>query len=158
MASSQLFFAIIAIVIVPSVLATDFIVGDDGGWRNNFDYQAWANGKEFRVGDKLVFKYSEGVHTVRKVNGTGFQDCTAPASAEALTSGNDVVTLISPGRKWYICGVGKHCEVGKQKLAITVLPSEGAPASSPIPTSDASLKFHVWTVPMIATLVRMLFS
>ncbi|KAF5734449.1 mavicyanin-like [Tripterygium wilfordii] len=131
--------------------------------RYNFDYQAWAAGKVFHIGDTLdklikLFKYSEGAHTVHKANGTGFQDCAVPATTEALTTGNDVVTLSTPGRKWYICGVGKHCEVGKQKLVITVLPLEGAPASSPTPTSDASLKFHVWMAPMIAALIGMLFS
>lgn len=38
------------------VSATDFIVGDDYGWTLNFDYQAWAKGKEFVVGDKLGMK------------------------------------------------------------------------------------------------------
>lgn len=31
----------------------DFIVGDERGWTKFFDYQAWANGKDFRVGDRL---------------------------------------------------------------------------------------------------------
>lgn len=29
------------------------MVGDDQGWTTNYDYQAWAKGKEFHVGDKL---------------------------------------------------------------------------------------------------------
>jgi hypothetical protein len=54
MASPQFFntLAILAIL-VPSILATEFLVGDDEGWTINFDYQAWAKGKEFHVGDKL---------------------------------------------------------------------------------------------------------
>ncbi|KAJ9556093.1 hypothetical protein OSB04_010707 [Centaurea solstitialis] len=31
----------------------EILVGDDKGWTMNFDYQAWANGKEFYVGDTL---------------------------------------------------------------------------------------------------------
>jgi hypothetical protein len=54
MASSQLFFIIAIIAVVaPSILATDFIVGDDKGWTINVDYQAWALGKLFYVGDNL---------------------------------------------------------------------------------------------------------
>jgi hypothetical protein len=55
MASTHYFFilAIVAIFLVPSILATDFLVGDDKGWTINFDYQAWAQGKEFHVGDTL---------------------------------------------------------------------------------------------------------
>ncbi|KAK4851479.1 hypothetical protein QYF36_015550 [Acer negundo] len=33
--------------------AKEFVVGDRKGWTINFDYQAWAEGKDFRVGDKL---------------------------------------------------------------------------------------------------------
>ncbi|KAA8522310.1 hypothetical protein F0562_012983 [Nyssa sinensis] len=107
------------------------MVGDDKGWTPNFDYQAWAEGKEFVVGDKLVFKYQAGAHNVFRVNGTVFQQCMVPPASEALTTGNDVINLTSPGRKWYICGVAKHCELGNQKLAITVLPLSVSPASSP---------------------------
>ncbi|KAE8008185.1 hypothetical protein FH972_004722 [Carpinus fangiana] len=57
MASAQ-FFNILAIlaILVPSILATEFVVGDHKGWTINFDYQAWAEGKEFHVGDKPVSK------------------------------------------------------------------------------------------------------
>ncbi|KAM1158958.1 hypothetical protein ACFX19_032749 [Malus domestica] len=136
MASSHLFIILVTLAIVaPSILATDFVVGDDKGWTINFDYQTWAQGKQFYVGDKLVFKYPKGVHNVYKVNGTEFQQCAAPLDSVPLTSGNDVVTLATAGRKWYICGVGQHCKAGNQKLLITVMPSS---APSPIPSYTAS--------------------
>lgn len=81
-----------------------------------------------------MFKYSAGGHSVFKVNGTGFQQCIKPAANEALTSGNDVITLLTEGRKWYICGVAKHCELGNQKLVITVLPKSMSPLSAPAPS------------------------
>ncbi|ESR51878.1 hypothetical protein CICLE_v10033540mg, partial [Citrus x clementina] len=43
-------------------------------------------------------------------------------------SESDTIVLETPGRKWYICGVGKHCENGGQKLVITVQP---APSIAP---------------------------
>ncbi|XP_059664058.1 blue copper protein-like [Cornus florida] len=112
------------------IFATEFIVGDNDGWKINFDYEAWAKGKMFMVGDTLVFKYTEGSHNVFKVNGTGFDQCIKPPANEALTTGNDVITLKTPGNKWYICGVGQHCAMGNQKLAITVHESM-APAPMP---------------------------
>ncbi|KAF3448442.1 hypothetical protein FNV43_RR09155 [Rhamnella rubrinervis] len=127
--------AMIAIA-APSALAKEFVVGDEKGWTVNFDYQTWAAGKDFRVGDKLIFKYAEGAHNVFRVDGNGFEQCVAPAETEALATGNDVITLTTPGRKWYICGVGQHCDAGKQRLAITVLPQSDPPASSPLPSSD----------------------
>ncbi|KAD6453476.1 hypothetical protein R6Q59_015360 [Mikania micrantha] len=113
------------------ISATEFIVGDGYGWTLNFDYQAWAKGKEFVVGDKIVFKYPVGKHNVFKVDGEGFQRCIVPTANESLATGYDVITLATPGRKWYICGVGKHCETGGMKLVIDVLSQSLAP--EPIP-------------------------
>ena len=55
MAPSVHLFIILAIVatLAPSISAVEFVVGDGTGWTINFDYQAWAQGKEFHVGDKL---------------------------------------------------------------------------------------------------------
>ncbi|XP_062147925.1 blue copper protein 1b-like [Alnus glutinosa] len=128
MAFTQFFVLAIVAILVPSILAVEFMVGDDQGWTTNYDYQAWAKGKEFHVGDKLVFKYPEGAHSVIKVNGTSFQQCATSAGNGILTSGNDVIPLETLGNKWYICGVAKHCEVGNQKLSITV--SEGSSSAA----------------------------
>lgn len=78
-----------------------------------------------------VFNYPVGSHNVFKVNGTGFQNCIKPALSEALISGNDTIVLASPGRKWYICGVGQHCASGGQKLFIVVNPVAMSPGVSP---------------------------
>lgn len=78
-----------------------------------------------------VFSYPAGVHNVFKVNGTGFRECIKPALSEALTSGNDTIVLATPGRKWYICGVGQHCAAGNQKLFITVNPMAMSPSIAP---------------------------
>ncbi|KAL6174588.1 hypothetical protein ACLB2K_051234 [Fragaria x ananassa] len=152
MASSQHFIilAILAIV-APSILATDYVVGDDRGWTTNFDYQAWARGKMFVVGDNLVFHYAAGVHNVLKVNGTGFQQCAAPAGTAPLTSGHDVINLATPGRKWYICGAPNHCAAGGQKLVITVMPSSFAPSPSPLSRSaDSTLVTSILANPKLA--------
>ncbi|KAL7595865.1 hypothetical protein Lser_V15G27710 [Lactuca serriola] len=134
-----LFVALMVAAIASSVTAKEFIVGDDKGWTLNFDYQAWAYGKKFVVGDKLIFNYAAGKHNVFRVNGTVFQQCMIPPVNEALTSGYDVITLQTTGRKWYICGVGKHCEQGGMKLFITVFPQSTPPPApwvSPVPSSS----------------------
>ncbi|KAL6327995.1 hypothetical protein AAG906_031339 [Vitis piasezkii] len=92
---------------------------------------AVAMATEFTVGDDQVFKYTAGRHNVFKVNGTAFTNCTIPPANEALTTGNEVITLATPGRKWYICGVNDHCANYGQKLAITVLEAWVSPASAP---------------------------
>lgn len=66
-----------------------------------------------------VFKYPKGKHNVYRVDGIGFRQCTRRIGQIPLTSGNDVITLSSPGKKWYICGIGTDCESG-MRLVINV--------------------------------------
>merc|ERR1712071_183248 len=125
--------AIIAIGLSPA-LATDYLVGDQKGWTLQFDYKGWAADKQFHVGDKLKFVYPKGAHNVITVDQNAFDKCIIPTTGEKLTSGNDVISLDTPGKKWYICGVGKHCELGNQKIEINVLPGSGASAGGGGPT------------------------
>ncbi|MED6114011.1 hypothetical protein PIB30_076109 [Stylosanthes scabra] len=123
---------VIAAIFLPSIaIATEFVVGDDQGWRPGFDYTAWAASKVFHVGDTLVFKYSVGEHNVYKVDGSSFQSCTVPTNSTPMTSGDDHVLLQTEGKKWYICGVAGHCSAG-QRLVITVLPISSPPAPAPV--------------------------
>lgn len=86
--------------------------------------------------DNAVFKYGVGVHNVFKVSASAFEHCSVPPESEAMATGSDVVTLATPGKKWYICGKaeGRHCWSG-MKLVIVVLPvpssATPAPAYSP---------------------------
>ncbi|KAL4591904.1 hypothetical protein LXL04_004879 [Taraxacum kok-saghyz] len=125
-------FAIFAMVLLSSTtMATEYVVGDENGWTVNYDYTTWTKNKVFYVGDKLVFKYPAKIHNVYKVNATSFASCTVPSPSTGLTSGNDVVTLVAPGKKWYICGVEDHCANQKQKLVIDVQQGWMAPAPTP---------------------------
>ncbi|KAL8543376.1 hypothetical protein ACS0TY_004060 [Phlomoides rotata] len=132
MASKTLLLTIMLALTATPVLATDYFVG----WSLGINYTAWAQGKEFFVGDTILFNYTVGAHNVYKVNGTAFQQCSVPPPSEALTTGKDKITLATPGRKWYLCGVGKHCEYG-MKLVITVMPTTFAPSPSPSPAYKA---------------------
>jgi hypothetical protein len=57
MASKQLLAAVaasMALVFLPTLAsATDHVVGDSQGWTLGFDYAAWAESKQFTVGDTL---------------------------------------------------------------------------------------------------------
>ncbi|KAK9059256.1 hypothetical protein SSX86_021875 [Deinandra increscens subsp. villosa] len=145
---STMVFVATILFLATSISATEYIVGDESGWTLDFDYQTWAKDKVFYVGDKLVFNYASGTHNVMKVNGTGFQQCTTTSSSNGtLTSGRDVIPLQTPGRKWYICGVAKHCELRNMKLVITVLPPQMmSPAPSPSASPSASTTLSVSTM------------
>jgi hypothetical protein len=47
--------AIAVVVLLPATVsaAASYRVGDDSGWDNGVDYDAWAAGKKFKVGDTL---------------------------------------------------------------------------------------------------------
>ncbi|KAG5593053.1 hypothetical protein H5410_043567 [Solanum commersonii] len=141
MASTPFMIAVIIVVVAivaSPAMATDHWVGDDQGWKLDFNYTAWAATKQFHVGDKLIFKYKKDVHNVYKADQEAFKSCTPSSDVTPLTSGNDEISLTSPGKKWYICGVGKHCEKG-MKLAINVLPAESvSPAPSPSSPGSSS--------------------
>ncbi|CAN6291574.1 unnamed protein product [Urochloa humidicola] len=140
MASKQMLAAAvasaIAFVLLPGLAsATDHVVGDAHGWTLGFDYAAWAESKQFTVGDTLVFKYSTSFHNVAELSGADFKACNKTAAASVWSSGADRVTLDKPGRRWFVCAVGEHCRLG-MKLNVTILPAgTAAPAPAPAPSS-----------------------
>ncbi|CAL4944807.1 unnamed protein product [Urochloa decumbens] len=177
--------AALAVAFLPApATATEHWVGDDNGWTLKFNYSAWAETKQFKVGDTLgtqhstassihvlcstahvgklsssfsgtrytndnetcidcflriaVFKYSKPSHTVVEVNGADFASCNIPENSNALTTGQDQVTLEEAGRRWFVCGVGAHCKNG-MKVKINVLAADeptGAPSATPPPPSS----------------------
>ncbi|TYG95373.1 hypothetical protein ES288_A11G262500v1 [Gossypium darwinii] len=113
---SLVIFAIVVLMTPAISLATDFVVGHDDGWKLGIDYEDWAKGKQFFVGDTLV-------------KGDDFKSCTVPSNNSLGSfTGNDTIKLATTGNKWYICGVNGHCD-GGMKLKITV-PDGTAPAPS----------------------------
>ncbi|KZV45319.1 hypothetical protein F511_04057 [Dorcoceras hygrometricum] len=135
MASKAFLIAVVAAAVAATTLATEYMVGDNDGWNLGVDYTAWAKDKNFYVGDTLMFMYKAGAHDVQKVNVSDFKQCKSTNSSnKPLTSGNDMITLTSPGKKWYICGIGEHCQKGMQ-LSITVSAQGPAPTPKPWPTA-----------------------
>ncbi|XP_010270378.1 PREDICTED: basic blue protein-like [Nelumbo nucifera] len=97
------------------VHAATFMVGDAGGW--TFNTAAWPNGKSFRAGDVLVFRYSPAIHNVVAVDRNGYNSCTTPRGARVLTTGNDQIKL-ARGQNYFICTIAGHCQAG-MKIAVT---------------------------------------
>lgn len=59
--------AVMGSVCVPISLATDYTVGESAGWSLGTDYDSWASGKTFSVGDTLS-KYTH-IHSVLEQDG-----------------------------------------------------------------------------------------
>ena len=69
-----------------------------------------------------MFTYTAGAHTVVEVTGAGFKACdvTGNNMLGSWSSGSDTVKLDKAGRRWFVCGVGNHCDRGMKLLAVTV--------------------------------------
>ncbi|EPS66274.1 hypothetical protein M569_08503 [Genlisea aurea] len=107
-------------VLIPLVVLTAFllsgevdavtcIVGGSSGW--TFGVSSWTNGKHFKVGDILVFKYNPKYHNVVVTNSKDYPICTAPAGAKVYKSGDDQIKLVK-GTTYILCTVPGHCKDG----------------------------------------------
>ncbi|OUZ99881.1 Plastocyanin-like [Macleaya cordata] len=130
--------------------AETYTVLDTIGWEippdGNGDaaYRNWTKGKEFEVGDTLLFNFGTGQHNVAKVSKEGYDNCTAMNPNSIMATGPVTITLNSEGEHYFICTIGQHCKLG-QKLAITVkndsgtkTPSGSGPSGTP-PSSASSM-------------------
>ncbi|KAF8779013.1 hypothetical protein HU200_003119 [Digitaria exilis] len=127
-------------------------VGDNSGWTilNNINYTDWTSKKTFHVGDIIgkfsllsrshkinpKFKYPPGIHNVLEVKKADYDSCSNSTPIATHTSGDDKITIKSPGHRFFICGVPGHCTAG-QKLNIRVLKPSDAPSKAPSPAPPA---------------------
>ncbi|KAL8112394.1 blue copper protein 1a-like [Apium graveolens] len=120
-------------------------------------YKSWM--QQCCVANIEIFKYSAGVHNVHRADLASFQSCTPSATSNALTTGNDEITLASEGKKWYLCSKATHCATGNMKLAITVLPEVESPAPPPeisAATAFGSSTQLLWIGAALAALMMMI--
>ncbi|CAN1140610.1 Basic blue protein [Linum perenne] len=94
--------------------AATYNVGDASGW--GFGVNSWPQGKSFKAGDILVFKYSPLVHNVVVVDGNSYNACRTPSGAPIYNSGNDQITL-AKGQNFFFCNFPGHCEANL-KIAV----------------------------------------
>lgn len=121
--------------------AAVYQVGGSSGWTilGNVNYADWAGKQTFKVGDVIEFKYPQGIHNVLEVNKADYSSCTNSTPIATHTSGDDKVTIKSPGHRFFICGVPGHCAAG-QKLNVRVLKTQkprSSEAPSPAPSASA---------------------
>ncbi|KAI8545498.1 hypothetical protein RHMOL_Rhmol07G0044400 [Rhododendron molle] len=110
-------------------------------WNLKINYNAWAAGKTFTIGDTLVFTYTTE-HAVDVVDQTEYASCNSWNALYSYTGGQTAISLATPGPMYFLCPIQGHCQAG-MKLGITVVAvaaaaSPTAPTTTPTPTSTTT--------------------
>ncbi|CAL1414718.1 unnamed protein product [Linum trigynum] len=115
-----------------------YTVGDSFGWNiptsGASQFQNWAAGKDFMVGDILVFNYTAGAHNVAEVTSDAFTACTTVNPISLDSNPPSRITLTTAGEHFYLCAIPGHCSAGQQ-LSINV---SGAGSTSPSPSGSTT--------------------
>ncbi|XP_038878652.1 cucumber peeling cupredoxin-like [Benincasa hispida] len=121
------FASFLFIAVLLPVVAAVHRVGGDFGWNlppTPTFFSEWASNKTFFVGDFLVFNSSanETHNYAMPESQAEFDGCVKPGLFFETVSS---VSFNRPGRKYFICNVGNHCNLG-MKFAIDILPKPGS--------------------------------
>ncbi|KAI3725937.1 hypothetical protein L1987_65733 [Smallanthus sonchifolius] len=120
--------------------AEQHAVGGKQGWDESTDFDSWASGQTFKVGDTLVFKYSP-LHNVAELGSESeYKKCDVGSATNSMSDGNSVVKLTKVGTRYFACGTPGHCDQG-MKVKITTVSADSSPSSpssSTTPTSTSS--------------------
>ncbi|KAG5028516.1 hypothetical protein JHK87_012030 [Glycine soja] len=134
---NTIFLALIATLIAKEAFAAQHVVGGSQGWDQSTDFKSWTSGQTFKVGDKLVFKYSSFHSVVELGNESAYKNCDISSPVQSLSTGNDVVKLDKPGTRYFTCGTLGHCSQG-MKVKITIRKGN-APSPALSPATSPSL-------------------
>ncbi|KAM3286816.1 mavicyanin [Capsicum chacoense] len=159
---SLFMFVIVTLMIQKNAMAAQHVVGGSQGWDESTDFNSWASGQTFKVGDTLVFRYNPGLHSVVELEGESpYKSCDISSTVNSLSGGNDVVKLNKPGTRYFACGTAGHCDQG-MKLKITTVtgsaPSNQAASSTPSSSSAVSLGFSSTFFTFIAAILTVPMS
>ncbi|KAI8545496.1 hypothetical protein RHMOL_Rhmol07G0044200 [Rhododendron molle] len=97
-------------------------------WNEGINYQNWAAGKTFTVGDTLVFVYTTN-HEVDIVDESDYTSCNSGNALYSYSGGQTTITLATPGPMYFLCPTIGHCQAG-MKLSITVVAAASSSGSS----------------------------
>ncbi|KAJ9688678.1 hypothetical protein PVL29_014367 [Vitis rotundifolia] len=115
---------IVAAVLLQGAAAATYYVGGNISWsvptEGESAYTAWASGKDFELGDTIVFNWT-GTHTVARVSKDVYDNCTTANVLASDTQATSPVnyTLNSTEPQYFICTIGSHCSFG-QKVTISI--------------------------------------
>ncbi|KAL5214986.1 hypothetical protein ABZP36_004138 [Zizania latifolia] len=131
---------LVAVLLVAAAVpasAKDYTVGDSSGWAPGVDYNAWAKGKTFNIGDTLLFQDNDGVHSVAEVSAADHSSCSASNPVRSYKDATTIITLTKPGTRYFICGTAGHCASG-MKVTVKVASLSGTSSGDGSGSSHAA--------------------
>eukprot|EP00246_Nothoceros_aenigmaticus_P016373 TRINITY_DN73_c0_g1_i3.p1 TRINITY_DN73_c0_g1~~TRINITY_DN73_c0_g1_i3.p1 ORF type:complete len:193 (+),score=16.67 TRINITY_DN73_c0_g1_i3:233-811(+) len=111
-------------------VATDYPVNGNGTWALSLPYQTWSDGQKFVAGDRLIFDYVVGTHTVITLNAADFASCTIANAIATHATPNTTIDL-TEGTTYFTCGIPGHCSL--MKFSAVVAAASASPPTSPAP-------------------------
>ncbi|KAF8013132.1 hypothetical protein BT93_I1110 [Corymbia citriodora subsp. variegata] len=143
-------------VITRQALAAKHVVGGSQGWDESTNFNSWTSAQTFKVGDQLVFKYPQGLHSVVELaSEAAYKSCDVSTSVNSLSTGNDVVKLDKPGTRYFACGTPGHCGQG-MKLKVTTVAGNAPSTPASSSSSPASASAASPSSPGLASLVSLM--
>ncbi|XP_031473403.1 mavicyanin-like [Nymphaea colorata] len=117
----------VAVVIMAVLInmgeCTNHTVGaPTGNWDMSTSLQAWASFQAFHPGDTLIFRYVAIVHDVVEVPKSDFDACQVTNPLSSHNDGDTAIPLTTIGKRYFICGVPGHCNLGMKVEIETVAP------------------------------------
>ncbi|XP_071731270.1 basic blue protein-like [Rutidosis leptorrhynchoides] len=129
---------VMSLTLLKQISAEQHVVGGKQGWDESTDFDTWASGETFKVGDTLVFKYSP-MHSVAELGSeSDYKKCNVGSATNSMSDGNSVVKLTKAGTRYFACGTSGHCGQGMKVKITTVSSGSSSSSSSPSPSSSSS--------------------
>ncbi|XP_068317190.1 chemocyanin-like [Pyrus communis] len=111
--------------------AAEFVVGDDQGWGPETNVSRWLEGKSFKAGDVLIFRYTcPYCSFVTVISDYYYRLCDAYSDLKKFyNSGNDRV-ILDYGDNFFVPSYHEYCEKLKFKLWVERGQQQGLGRSS----------------------------
>ncbi|CAL9037137.1 mavicyanin [Musa acuminata AAA Group] len=125
--------AIVAVAVMAAIAGLANATNFDVSWDLSTNYTRWVSDKTFRAGDTLTFSYTSS-HDVVEVRSSSYATCNATSPVSKSATGNTLVALGAPGKRYFICGITGHCSRGMKIEIDVVTASSPPPGASPSPS------------------------
>ncbi|RWW14824.1 hypothetical protein BHE74_00022612 [Ensete ventricosum] len=133
--------AIVAVAVMAAIAGLANATNFDVSWDLSTNYTQWVSGKTFLAGDTLSELSSSPCPPLQCTSRSSLiarrplqRSATRRATTWLNATGNTLVALGAPGKRYFICGIAGHCTRGMKIEVDVVTASSPPPGSSPSPS------------------------